>query len=434
MGRKKKSLIEKSPFKLRHRKLADGRLSLFLDRSVNGGHEYEFLQLYLVPETSTQAKRQNARTLRKAEDIRRERAEALLNAKVEAVPESTSSDMLLSDWMAIVRKNHEHRGARDLNGIDNARKNLLKFRVDVRLCDVDKQFYLDYIDWLRSSCKTAWGKPVSPKTAHSYYTTLRTALNEAVRENLIASNPWYRLEMTEKIKVPESKRDFLTIEEIKRMMATPFFNEQVRQAYLFSCFCGLRISDIRKLRWRDLSMSGGQWRASVVMTKTIHPVYIPLSSQAVKWLPERGDCTPDGLVFGGLPNEGNLCVNLKNWAEKAGVKKNVTFHTARHSCAVLLLTLGRTSIPFPKFSATVPCVPRRFTRKLWTRRKTMQSHWLTTHSKYIIIYGNNKEGNQTQRASESAHQEARRRLGILLSRHLHGRQAQLRVPETVPAA
>ena len=302
MGRKKKSLIEKSPFKLRHRKLADGRLSLFLDRSVNGGHEYEFLQLYLVPETSTQAKRQNARTLRMAEDIRRERAEALLNAKVEAVPENTSSDMLLSDWMAIVRKNHEHRGARDLNGIDNARKNLLKFRADVKLCDVDKQFYLDYIDWLRCSCKTVWGKPVSPKTAHSYYTTLRTALNEAVRENLIASNPWYRLEMTEKIKVPESKRDFLTIEEIKRMMATPFFNEQVRQAYLFSCF--------------------------------------PLSSQAVKWLPERGDCTPDGFVFGGLPNEGNLCVNLKSWAEKAGVKKNVTFHTARHSCAVLLLTLG----------------------------------------------------------------------------------------------
>ena len=50
--------------------------------------------------------------------------------------------------------------------------------------------------------------------------------------------------------------------------------------------------------------------------------------------------TPDGLVFGGLPNTSNLCVSLKNWADKAGVKKNVTFHTARHSCAVLLLTLG----------------------------------------------------------------------------------------------
>lgn len=61
MGRKKKSLIEKSPFKLRHRKLADGRLSLFLDRSVDGGHEYEFLQLYLMPETSAKARRQMRR-------------------------------------------------------------------------------------------------------------------------------------------------------------------------------------------------------------------------------------------------------------------------------------------------------------------------------------------------------------------------------------
>lgn len=339
MGRKKKSLIEKSPFKLRHRKLADGRLSLFLDRSVDGSHEYEFLQLYLMPETSAIAKRQNAQTLRRAEDIRLERTEALFNAKVETGT-GHSSDMLLSDWMAIVRKNHKHRGARDLNGIDNARKNLLKFRADVRLRDVDKRFYLDYIDWLRSSCKTAWGKPVSPKTAHSYYTTLRTALNEAVREKLIESNPWYKLEMTEKIKVPESKRDFLTIEEIKRMIATPFFNEQVRQAYLFSCFCGLRISDIRKLRWRDISMSGGQWLVSVVMTKTTNPVYIPLSSQAVKWLPERKGSAPEDLVYGDLPNASNLCVNLKNWADKAGVKKNVTFHTARHSCAVLLLTLG----------------------------------------------------------------------------------------------
>ena len=330
----------KSPFKLRRRKLADGRVSLFLDRSVGGGHEYEFLQLYLVPETSSNAIRQNARTLRKAEDILRERTEALINAKVEAMPKPGSSDMPLSDWMAIVRKNHEHRGARDLEGIDCVRKNLLKFRADTRLRDVDRQFYIDYIGWLRSSYRTAQGRPLSPRTAHSYYTTLRTALNEAVREKLIESNPWYRLEKSDKIKVPESKRDFLTIEEIRRMIATPFFNEPVRRAYLFSCFCGLRVSDIRKLRWRDISTSGGQWHVSVVMTKTSNPVYIPLSSQAVKWLPEHEGCASEDLVFKGLPNGGNLCVNLRNWAEKAGVKKKVTFHTARHTCAVMLLTLG----------------------------------------------------------------------------------------------
>lgn len=98
MGRKKKSLVEKSPFKLRRRKLADGRLSLFLDRSVNDGHEYEFLHLYLVPETSSTAVRQNVRTLRKAQEILQERTEALLNARIEENRVPSGNGILLSDW------------------------------------------------------------------------------------------------------------------------------------------------------------------------------------------------------------------------------------------------------------------------------------------------------------------------------------------------
>ena len=69
MGRKKQSKVDKSPFKLRRRKLTDGRESLFIDRTVDGKHEYEFLKLYLVPENSVKAKRENAKTLRQAEEL-----------------------------------------------------------------------------------------------------------------------------------------------------------------------------------------------------------------------------------------------------------------------------------------------------------------------------------------------------------------------------
>lgn len=340
MGKESKTLAGKSPYKLRKRKLADERISLFIDRSIDNGHrhEYEFLQLYLLPEDTSKAKRLNAQTLRKAESILRERTEALLNVKVDSGNDKAT--MHLSEWMATVYKNHEHRGARDLNGIDNARKNLIKFRASARLDEVDKQFCLDYIDWLRNSCKTHWGTAITPKTAHSYSTTLRTALNEAVRGGLIAANPWNQLDRLEKIKVPESKREFLTIEEVKRLMDTPFANEQVRQAYLFSCFCGLRISDIRKLRWNDISQSGDQWNVSVVMTKTSNPVYIPLSRQAMKWLPGNGKPTADGLVFDKLPNNSCLCCDLKSWAKSAGITKKISYHTSRHTCATMLLTLG----------------------------------------------------------------------------------------------
>ena len=78
MGRKKKSIVEKSPFKLRKRQLADGRVSLFLDRVCEGKHNYEFLRLYLLPESTEKAKRENARTLRKAEDVIKERTDRLL--------------------------------------------------------------------------------------------------------------------------------------------------------------------------------------------------------------------------------------------------------------------------------------------------------------------------------------------------------------------
>ena len=221
MGRKRKSLVEKSPFKLRRRKLADGRMSLFLDRSVNGGHEYEFLQLYLLPETSSTAKRQNARTLREAEEILQARTEALFNAKAETELAGSGTGMLLSDWLQTCYNNHEKRGLRDMGSISNVKRALHMFRPDTRLSDIDRQFCLDMIDWFRNTYKhRLTGKPVSARTADTYCQTFRTMLNEAVREGLMDKNPWNRLETIEKIKKPESKREYLTIDEIRSMIAT----------------------------------------------------------------------------------------------------------------------------------------------------------------------------------------------------------------------
>ncbi len=341
MGRKRKSLVEKSPFKLRRRKLADGRISLFLDRSVNSGHEYEFLQLYLLPETSSTAKRQNARTLREAEDILQMRTEALLNARVETELVGSGAGVLLSDWLQTSCNNHKMRGLRDYEGILTLRKILLTFRPNVRLSEIDKQFCLDMIDWFRNTyINKRTGTTIGARTADTYCQRFRTALNEAVREGLIDKNPWNRLETIEKIKKPESKREYLTIDEIRSMIATDCPNGLVKRAYLFSCFTGLRISDVRNLKWGDIYHENGQAFVSVVMKKTTKPLYIPLSGQALKWMPEKGESTSDDYVFGNLVNYGNVNENLKKWAEAAGIRKHISYHTSRHSFATMMLTLG----------------------------------------------------------------------------------------------
>ena len=77
---------------------------------------------------------------------------------------------------------------------------------------------------------------------------IAAALNKAVVEGLIPSNPFKTLEAKKKPKKDSVAREFLTIEELKVLIKTPCRYEIVKKAFLFSCFTGLRYSDVKSLR------------------------------------------------------------------------------------------------------------------------------------------------------------------------------------------
>lgn len=140
----------------------------------------------------------------------------------------------------------------------------------MRMREIDKEWCLDFIDWIQHTYKTRWGKPLSPKSAADYVGYFSTALNAAVRAEVIPENPIMTLAATERIKVPESKREYLTIDEIKVLIDTECPREDVKRAYLFSCYCGLRLSDVYALRWKDIILDGEQYRMSTVMKRPSH--------------------------------------------------------------------------------------------------------------------------------------------------------------------
>jgi len=107
---------------------------------------------------------------------------------------------------------------------------------------------------------------------------------------------------------------------------------------LFSCFCGIRAIDLEQLRWKYIFQDQGQWRLGIVQQKTGEVLYSPLSQQAVKWLPERGE--DDALVFPKVSDRLKLGDYLKIWMAAAGIKKKITFHCARHTFATMMLTIG----------------------------------------------------------------------------------------------
>ena len=328
--------------KVRTKKLADGSESYYLDIYVDGKRQYEFLKLYRLPEINARVKEQNRATLAAVETIKSKRIIELTNNKAGLKNTSGRSKMLLSDWMQSFYEEQKRRGVRGVKLLGTVR-NLISTYIGknkIRMGDIDKNFCVAFIRWLQSEYKTTWGNPLSPKSMSDYVGYFSTALNAAVRADIIPENPFMSLTPTERIKVPESKREFLTVDEIKTLIVTECPREDVKRAYLFACYCGLRLSDIYALRWHDLSKDGEQWRASVVMKKTTTPIFLPLSSQAMKWLPERGDAPDDGKVFDGLIAEPNINKVLAKWVKAAGITKKITYHTSRHSFATMMLTLG----------------------------------------------------------------------------------------------
>lgn len=175
----------------------------------------------------------------------------------------------------------------------------------------------------------------------------------------------------------------MTIEEVRALIATPVQDGRVKNAYLFSCFCGLRISDIVGLKWKNVFVDNGQYRLAVAMQKTKEPIYLPLSNEALKWMPEREDKAADDHVFS-LPS--NINQYLKPWAEAAGITKRFTFHTARHTFATMMLTLGADLYTVSKLLGHTSVRMTQVYAKIINQKKTKQSIWSTGYSTDVVIH------------------------------------------------
>lgn len=84
------------------------------------------------------------------------------------------------------------------------------------------------------------GSVISNGAAHHHQSVLNCALNKAVREGILASNPLKSIGSKEKYQPSESIGEYLTLEEMKAAMAAPCPREDVKKAFLFACFTGLR--------------------------------------------------------------------------------------------------------------------------------------------------------------------------------------------------
>lgn len=327
---------QKEPIRLRAKELKDGNKSLYLDCYISGKRSFEFLKLYLIPEATPWDKERNKATRMQAEAIKARRILEYQQGVYGTVQNSYVNRVNLSDY---ILKMHEKRksthSATHEDGCKQAAR-LIREYGDTTIQRADKRYFEGFISYMDKV--SSRGKKLSGATKSARLAYVNTALNDAVREGLIPVNPLKRIDSRDKPQRDSPEVEYLTMDEVRRMGETVCRLGTVKRAFMFACFCGLRISDLRALRWQDIKNTPDGKQAEVRQQKTKNFIRVPLSENALRWLPEK--MPGNDKVFALLPARNTTARTVKAWAADAGISKRVTFHCLRHTCATLLLTYG----------------------------------------------------------------------------------------------
>jgi len=305
--------------KLRKKPTSSGKQSLYLDIYMNGSRSYEFLKLYI-----TKDRIQNKEILKLAESIRAKRELEINNQVHGFVPSYLKRITLLNYYESVAIKRVDDKNKSFFSTLAHLRR---YGKGNIPFAAIDEKWLEGFENYLKDL--------ICENSILTYFNNLKALLNRAVKEKIIGINPftYYR-----KMKKPDVEKSFLSIEELKKLAKTESDSPNIKRAFLFSCYTGLRLSDVGMLVWGNVNGDKLDFRQK----KTKGFEYLPLSETAKMLLfPNKTRILgmPEDKVFI-LPSQQTITLALKRWADKAGLKKKITFHTSRHTFATVALTSG----------------------------------------------------------------------------------------------
>ena len=190
--------------------------------------------------------------------------------------------------------------------------------VDFKFCSHFREYLLEVI---------------AVNTARTYMKLLSACLNYAVEDRIITKNPCRKLS----IKEEDGKREFLTETELRKFVKAKTDYVEEKRAFIFACQCGLRLGDIRALKFTDIQgkhMRIQQQKTRGIVRMMLSPDAIEIVKQQKKAYPKREN------VFLLPASRSDLNEHLTSIKDTATINKNISFHCSRHTFAVMCLSSG----------------------------------------------------------------------------------------------
>ena len=211
---------------------------------------------------------------------------------------------------------------------------LQEFRPGLDFKDITYTFLKDFEVHLKE-------KGNSVNTIAKHLRQLRTLVNEAINQGYIPSDAYPFRKF--KIKQEKGRKEFLTPDELRKLENLQVSDKRLRHvldAFLFCCYTGLRYSDFCQLTPENIIRVNGKRWLYFKSVKTDVEIRLPLhllfEGKALAVL-ERYDIVTDFAKIGPNSEANKYLVQL---AALARIRKHITYHTARHTCATLLVHQG----------------------------------------------------------------------------------------------
>ena len=325
------TMLECKTVTLRTRPLKNGMLSYYLDyypgyrdQETMKTIRHEGLNIYIYANPKNERERNfNAVMSEKAEAIRCRRFESIVNDRYDFFDRHKLKADFLEYYRKQLRK-HDQKWEFVYHHFYNFVHGKCTFEeIDIDLCNKFREYLLNAKQLRRDG-------RISKNSASGYWSTFRGLLKILYRNQLIKTNI---NDFLDKIETEDTPKDYLSVEELYKLAETPCKKPILKTAALFSCLTSLRISDILSLQWHEIvDFAAGGKCVHTITQKTKTEDIIPISDEALQLIGYSPEKT--GLVFKGLKRSWTQ-QPMKEWIRKAGITKNITFHSYRRTYATL---------------------------------------------------------------------------------------------------
>lgn len=283
---------------LRKYDIAGGRESLYLqyyppirNKETMKMMQKESLGMYLIKNPKTEEEKfNNQKIMQIAKGVEALRVQALLNEEYGFLDKEKLKEDFLEYYANLCKKKPE-KWAMVFKHFYTFVKGKCTFRdVDIDLCRKFRDYLMNDARQLKRS-----KEKLSNNSASGYFSTFRAMLRIAYRDKRIKDNV---NDYLDRIKWKDTKREYLTIDELKLLVNTPCSHQVLKNASLFSCLTGLRISDILNLCWENIQRlpDGKGYCMRIRTEKTDSEELLPISEEALEFCGEPST----GVIFKGL--------------------------------------------------------------------------------------------------------------------------------------